>query len=76
MAEPQIPLNKLPTTPNLVSDQNSGGNAVNAETSGGEDVCKICHSGRGESSDSPLIAPCLCAGSIKYVHQGRHSVMP
>ena len=26
MAEPQIPLNKLPTTPNLVSDQNSGGN--------------------------------------------------
>jgi hypothetical protein len=32
-----------------------------------EDVCRIC---RVEgSSDDPLFFPCLCSGSIKYVHQ-------
>ena len=28
------------------------------------DICKICHCGGDE-----LITPCLCAGSIKYVHK-------
>ena len=32
------------------------------------DICKICHSG-SEESGTPLITPCLCSGSIKYVHQ-------
>ena len=32
-------------------------------------ICKICHCG-SEESGMPLITPCLCAGSIKFVHQG------
>ena len=31
------------------------------------DICKICYTGN-EEADSPLITPCLCAGSLKYVH--------
>ena len=32
------------------------------------DFCKICHCGP-DSPNAPLIAPCFCAGSLKYVHQ-------
>ena len=31
------------------------------------DICKICYS--GEEDNTPLIKPCLCKGSVKYVHQ-------
>ena len=44
----------------------------NAETASAmtssEDICKICHCGSKESG-TPLISPCLCAGSIKFVHE-------
>ncbi len=31
------------------------------------EFCKICHCG-GDAA-APLIAPCVCSGSLKYVHQ-------
>ena len=31
------------------------------------DVCRVCR--MEASSDRPLFYPCLCTGSIKYVHQ-------
>nr|XP_002733112.1 PREDICTED: E3 ubiquitin-protein ligase MARCH8-like [Saccoglossus kowalevskii] len=31
------------------------------------DICRICHC-EGDN-EFPLITPCLCAGSLKYVHQ-------
>jgi len=31
-------------------------------------VCKICHCG-GEEGEPTLITPCLCCGSLKFVHQ-------
>lgn len=31
------------------------------------DFCKICHC--GSEPNMPLINPCLCCGSLKYVHQ-------
>jgi hypothetical protein len=31
------------------------------------DICKICHC--GSEVNQPLIAPCFCCGSLKYVHQ-------
>ena len=31
------------------------------------DFCKICHC--GSEANMPLITPCFCAGSLKYVHQ-------
>ena len=32
------------------------------------DICKICHCS-SEVAGMPLITPCLCVGSIKFVHQ-------
>ncbi|XP_022244504.1 E3 ubiquitin-protein ligase MARCH8-like isoform X1 [Limulus polyphemus] len=32
------------------------------------DICRICHC-EGDS-EMPLISPCFCAGSLRYVHQG------
>jgi len=32
------------------------------------DMCRICHC-EGEEPDAPLIAPCYCTGSLRWVHQ-------
>ncbi|XP_063886029.1 E3 ubiquitin-protein ligase MARCHF8-like isoform X9 [Scylla paramamosain] len=32
-----------------------------------QDICRICHC-EGDA-ETPLIAPCYCAGSLRYVHQ-------
>ncbi|KFM79618.1 E3 ubiquitin-protein ligase MARCH8, partial [Stegodyphus mimosarum] len=34
---------------------------------GGVDICRICHC-EGDA-ELPLISPCYCAGSLRYVHQ-------
>jgi hypothetical protein len=34
---------------------------------GEEASCRICFSGQGEE-ENPLLSPCECAGSIKYIH--------
>ncbi|GFY55786.1 e3 ubiquitin-protein ligase MARCHF8 [Trichonephila inaurata madagascariensis] len=34
---------------------------------GGVDICRICHC-EGDA-ELPLISPCFCAGSLRYVHQ-------
>uniref|UniRef100_A0A915JZR6 RING-CH-type domain-containing protein n=1 Tax=Romanomermis culicivorax TaxID=13658 RepID=A0A915JZR6_ROMCU len=31
------------------------------------DICRICHC--ESAPDAPLIAPCYCSGTLKYVHQ-------
>ena len=43
-------------------------NAETTSSTTSEDICKICHCGSQESG-TPLITPCLCAGSIKFVHE-------
>ena len=43
-------------------------NAETTSTMTLDDICKICHCS-SEESGMPLITPCLCAGSIKFVHQ-------
>lgn len=35
--------------------------------SAGVEICRICHC--ESEPDAPLMSPCLCAGSMKYVHQ-------
>lgn len=35
-----------------------------SQTSG--DFCRICHE---SDSISPLLTPCMCSGSLRYVHQ-------
>merc|ERR1711971_781553 len=38
--------------------------------SNGQDCCRICQCDVCEiDEDSPLIAPCLCDGSMRYIHQ-------
>nr|CAG4650497.1 EOG090X0DX7 [Sida crystallina] len=32
-----------------------------------QDICRICHC--EAEQDAPLLAPCSCSGSLKYVHQ-------
>ncbi|XP_044035886.1 probable E3 ubiquitin-protein ligase MARCHF10 [Siniperca chuatsi] len=32
-----------------------------------EDQCRICHSGGG-SPTNPLLSPCLCSGSMQFIH--------
>lgn len=31
------------------------------------DICRICHC--EADAENPLLSPCYCAGSLKYVHQ-------
>uniref|UniRef100_A0A1I8FNJ1 RING-CH-type domain-containing protein n=1 Tax=Macrostomum lignano TaxID=282301 RepID=A0A1I8FNJ1_9PLAT len=34
------------------------------------DICRICHCPDTDpAGDNPLISPCLCSGSLKYVHR-------
>nr|SVE75397.1 EOG090X0DX7 [Daphnia dolichocephala] len=33
-----------------------------------QDICRICHC--EAEFEAPLVAPCCCAGSLKFVHQG------
>lgn len=32
-------------------------------------VCRICHGPRTENSDNPLLSPCICSGSVQWVHR-------
>ena len=32
-----------------------------------DNVCRICHC--ESEPDAPLISPCVCSGSLQYVHQ-------
>ena len=32
------------------------------------DVCRICHC-EAEPGSAPLISPCACSGTLRYVHQ-------
>ncbi|KAF4659740.1 hypothetical protein FOL47_007466 [Perkinsus chesapeaki] len=54
-----------------LSGKNSGSSVVVAVGGGTEEskklVCKICLM-EGAEDDDPMIAPCNCSGSIRYVH--------
>nr|XP_022919225.1 E3 ubiquitin-protein ligase MARCH4 [Onthophagus taurus] len=61
-----------PPPPGLMYDQGkivdytrfgSSSNISNANS----DICRICHC--EADSGNPLLSPCYCAGSLKYVHQ-------
>lgn len=40
-----------------------------AEEEEEEPTCRVCHMEAEEDDGRPLYHPCLCRGSIKYVHQ-------
>ena len=41
---------------------------ISTVSSAGE-FCRICHCERTESNDQTLIRPCLCSGTLMFVHQ-------
>ncbi|CAF0932298.1 unnamed protein product [Rotaria sordida] len=41
--------------------------STNSKTSNCPDICRICH-GEG-TKDEPLVSPCLCLGTMQYLHQ-------
>ncbi|GBN23062.1 E3 ubiquitin-protein ligase MARCH8 [Araneus ventricosus] len=55
-----------PTCPRMDRRHSSQPSTVSSSL-GGVDICRICHC-EGDA-DLPLISPCFCAGSLRYVHQ-------
>jgi len=53
-------------SPTPLLSSNSDHSPTPSSTESG-DVCRICHG--EQSNEAPLIAPCNCSGSMKYVHQ-------
>lgn len=53
---------------NCVTDLKRSVSCISTVSSAGE-FCRICHCERTESSDQPLIRPCLCSGTLMFVHQ-------
>lgn len=51
-----------------ISDQDAAkhGSGSNISNSNG-DICRICHC--EADMGNPLLSPCYCSGSLKYVHQ-------
>jgi hypothetical protein len=41
--------------------------STNSKTSDYPDICRICHC--EGTNDEPLISPCLCLGTMQYLHQ-------
>lgn len=55
-----------PTCPHMDRRRSSQPSTVSS-SAGGADICRICHC-EGDP-DLPLISPCYCSGSLRYVHQ-------
>lgn len=51
-----------------VADIKRSVSCISTVSSAGE-FCRICHCERNESNDQPLIRPCLCSGTLMFVHQ-------
>ncbi len=49
------------------SSQSFHSTVSSSPSSVGQDICRICHC--ESAPDTPLITPCNCSGSLKYVHQ-------
>ena len=41
--------------------------SASSKTSDNPDICRICHC--EDTIDEPLISPCLCLGTMQYLHQ-------
>ena len=50
------------------SGNNSGNDKEDSSNQDGETVCRICYGKEDEPIEDPLIAPCKCSGSVKFVH--------
>jgi hypothetical protein len=52
---------------NATSTRKISLSSTNSKTSDYPDICRICHC--EGTNDEPLISPCLCLGTMQYLHQ-------
>jgi len=59
------------TTPllsnNEILTRQISSSSISSKTSDYPDICRICHC--EGTNDEPLISPCLCLGTMQYLHQ-------
>ena len=60
------PMIVLPSDATLLTRKNSLSSS-SSKTSDCPDICRICHC--EGTDDEPLISPCLCLGTMQYLHQ-------
>ena len=48
--------------------ENNHLNTNESKKSEKQKICRICYMGEMESNTNPLIKPCRCSGSMKYIH--------
>jgi len=57
-----------PFVVNSVIEENVENDEKNGKNSNAGILCKICLYDKSDEEDDPLISPCKCTGSVKYVH--------
>ena len=61
-------LNKIFSTKNISKLEESEQSYIDKEKQKKGKICRICLSGEEDSIKNPLICPCICKGSMKYIH--------
>lgn len=61
-----VPINKSCLSPLLLPVYRFGSSSSQTSQNSG-DICRICHC--ENEPQNPLLTPCYCSGSLKYVHQ-------
>ncbi|XP_049528518.1 E3 ubiquitin-protein ligase MARCHF8 isoform X3 [Dermacentor silvarum] len=56
-----------PPVPPVQQQRRPSSQPSNGQANGNGDMCRICHC--EADPDNPLISPCYCSGSLRYVHQ-------
>ena len=52
---------------NKISEKKGGDNTNNSNFKSNNKLCRICY-GEDSTEENPLIYPCICSGSMKYIH--------
>ena len=58
---------ELDSISNLVLPENNVKKNQNSK-SDNKKICRICYSGEENEENNPLLCPCICKGSMKYIH--------
>ncbi|XP_077503780.1 E3 ubiquitin-protein ligase MARCHF8-like isoform X2 [Amblyomma americanum] len=64
---PEMQQEAPPPAPTVQQQRRPSSQPSNGQTNGNGDMCRICHC--EADAENPLISPCYCAGSLRYVHQ-------
>ncbi|XP_075734398.1 E3 ubiquitin-protein ligase MARCHF8 isoform X2 [Rhipicephalus microplus] len=56
-----------PPVPTVQQQRRPSSQPSNGQANGNGDMCRICHC--EADAENPLISPCYCSGSLRYVHQ-------